>query len=143
MSSGGRSVDGYNFLELMEDEGDKEKEERREMRKRVDEIKIEIRQTGMKNVPGWEGRSERERGDEKWRIERHREAMGTGEKITEVGHVLVPDGFDLGLDKRGPLMNNSNRKNNLMGNGRVALFPKERGGEKLGGNFYQGRVCGM
>jgi hypothetical protein len=71
LSTGGRSVDGYNFLELMEEEGEDEKEkEKREQRKRkrVEEIRIEIKQAGMKNVPGWEQRSQKERGDEKWKI---------------------------------------------------------------------------
>jgi hypothetical protein len=138
LSVGGSSTEGYNFLEALDEEPEDEKEkERRESRKRkrIEEIRIEVRQSGLKSTQGWEQRSEKERGDEKWKVERIREDLGTGEIVREEGHVLVPEGFDMGLDRRGVTLNNANRKNNLMGNGRGALFPREKGERGKGKNW--------
>jgi hypothetical protein len=61
--------------------------------------------------------------------------LGTGEIVREEGHILVPEGFDMGLDRRGVTLNNANRKNNLMWNGRGALFPREKGERGEGKNW--------
>jgi hypothetical protein len=37
-----------------------------------------------------------------------REDLRTGEILREDGHVLVPDGFDIGLEKRRSSLNNAN-----------------------------------
>jgi hypothetical protein len=40
--------------------------------------------------------------------------------------VPIPENMDLGLDKRGNVLNNSNRKSHCFGVGKNAIFPKER-----------------
>jgi hypothetical protein len=52
---GGSSAEGYNFLEALDEEPEdvKEKEKRESRkRKRVEEIRIEVRQSGLKNTHG-------------------------------------------------------------------------------------------
>jgi hypothetical protein len=135
LSGGSESVEGYSFLGLLGEEGEDEREKkRREQRKRrvEEQVRVETRERGLKNTPGWKERSDKERNDPKLWVRREREDTGTGEKIVTEGPIVTPEGFDLGLDRRGERMNHAGRKNNMMGQGRNAIFPKERGerGEK-------------
>jgi hypothetical protein len=46
-----------------------------------------------------------------------------GKKVERIENVIVVDGHDLGLDKRGPILNSNNRKSHNFGVNRGALFP--------------------
>jgi hypothetical protein len=122
-SQGTGSTDGYSFLDLLEEEGEGK-------RKREEMVRVEVRQRGLKVGQGWEERARKEREQEKWKIVEEDE-NGERKKVK----VPTPENMDLGLDKRGPTLNNSNRKNHCFGVGRTPIFPNEKGEKGEGRNW--------
>jgi hypothetical protein len=49
--------------------------------------------------------------------------------------IPIPENMDLGLDKRGTILNNSNRRNHCFGVGRVPIFPREKREKGEGKNW--------
>ena len=129
-SGSGQTTGGYSFLgELEEEEKDEELEKRdKENRKRKrEDVKVVVKVKGLVSSIGWKDRAEAGRSEERWK--RTVEKVVGGEKSKVVEKILLPDNYDLGLDRRGLDLNSSARKNNQFGNNKKALFQKENGGK--------------
>jgi hypothetical protein len=83
---------------------------------------------GLKSSPGWEERSKKALNDPRWQ-RKVIDKCSEGRKVERIESVAIVDGHDLGLDKRGPVLNSSNRKCHNFGVNRGALFPRKDGGK--------------
>jgi len=92
---------------------------REEKEKRGD--RCVINNCRLLGTPGWEDREKREKGDKRW----VREVVDGGNVSSE--GIPLPEHYRLDLEKRGPVLNNSLRLWNGMGNKKGALFSKGGG----------------
>jgi hypothetical protein len=83
------------------------------------------RETGLKELPGWERKSKAVRTSETWKrkvVSLEKTAEGKTVRKESMETIPVPDGFDLGREGKGMEMNNSGRLKNNFGTNREALF---------------------
>ena len=124
-----QNLDKFSYLEDLE-EIDRESEKGRgeESKKRKEgEEKVELKLRGLKAMPGWIERSKKAMEDLRWQLSvTDKTDNGEERKERKVGMKIV-EGQDIGLDKRGPVLNSSNRRNHNFGPNRQAIFARKDG----------------
>jgi hypothetical protein len=125
-----QNLDKFSYLEDLE-EIDRENEKGRgevNKKRKEGEEKVELKLRGLKAMPGWVDRSRRAMEDIRWqktvinKVENGKE----GRKEKKVAMKIV-EGQDIGLDKRGSVLNSSNRVNHNFGPNRQAIFARKDG----------------
>jgi hypothetical protein len=135
------SLGGYSYLEELET-AEKEQERndktviKERKRKKEEEEDIEIKLRGLKVMPEWCERSRMARNSEKWQRTVVDKTVGKEEKVQEMKvPVKIPDSYDLSLDKRGNILNSSNRRAHNFGVNRGPVFGREDGKKGDGRNW--------
>jgi hypothetical protein len=132
------SLDGHSYLDDLaevEREDDRKRESVKK-RKKVEEEEVEIKIKGLKVSPGWVERTKEALEDEKWQrivIDKTGRGDGAGKERRE--GMTIPDSHDVGLDRRGSILNSSNRRAHNFGSNKMPLFARKDGGKGEGRNW--------
>jgi hypothetical protein len=100
--------------------------EGRKRKRDQDEEGPQKKKLGLDGLPGWERRSRSIRNEKRWKrkvVRWETREDGRLERKENEELTPVPEGFDMGKEKRGMDMNNSGRLRNNFGLNREALFP--------------------
>jgi hypothetical protein len=109
-----------------------------EGRKRKREEDMPEKQKGLKGLPGWERRSKETKDDSRWKrttVRWEKDDKGQMDRKEERVSIPIPESFDLGRERKGMEINNSNRLNNNFGTNREALFPGGKSVKQEGKNW--------
>jgi hypothetical protein len=109
-----------------------------EGRKRKREDDIPEKRKGLHGLPGWERRSRETKDDSRWKmttVRWEKNDKGWMDRKEEKVSLPIPESFDLGRERKGMEINNSNRLHNNFGMNREALFPGGKSVKQEGKNW--------